>query len=94
MPKFQVTTAEKWGMRVTYEFVEAETIEEAVELCKGGEVSVEMHEVIWEDNQDFDELLMVEDEDGERVFDINADADAAFLAGRIVENADDDAEDD
>ncbi len=59
MPRYQIETAERWGVRVFYASVKARSQDEAVRKVREGKVEVTTHAVIWEDHQEVDEVLSV-----------------------------------
>ena len=84
MPKFTVTTVEQWSVRATYRDVEAETWLQAVDLVKSNQSPVTAHEPLLEEHTVFDELLYVDDENDERVYDFDAETTAKLSAAQLL----------
>lgn len=61
MPKFTVKALEKFLVETTYTDVEADTQEEAVELCRTGKVGYDCHEIV-EGDDEWIKVLEVEEE--------------------------------
>ena len=66
MPKFTIVTLERYAHASTYE-VEAETVEEAIRMIKANEVDYEQTSIESDGDDEFIEVMDIEDEDGNTI---------------------------
>jgi hypothetical protein len=74
MPKFEITTIERWSVRATYKDVEAANPGAAAHRVMMNQASVTSHEPLLEEHTEIDQILYIDDQDGERVYDAFATA--------------------